>query len=281
ENTFLLQYYNLDATGWGSPFLLVPEATNVDAETLQKLATAKKEDYYLSHSSPLGVPFSNFRKSSSETQRKHRISKHRPGSPCYKKFLVSNTEFTDKAICTASRQYQKLKIEQLTNTIADKIILEEEITKVTEKDCLCEGLGAPALIKNETKLSHNLSAVTICPGPNLAYFSETHTLKQMVDHIYGRQNILNNLKRPNLFVNELQLYVDYIKEEFEKNLTRLSEKKASYFQTFKKNLIEGITYYEGLFAKIMASDTNFQRNNLQLLQIIKESLTELNPVANV
>ena len=91
ENNFLLEYYNLDSTGWGSPFLLVPEATNVDNETLQKLVNAKKEDYYLSNSSPLGVPFNNFRKSSSETQRKTRISKNKPGSPCYKKFLVSNT----------------------------------------------------------------------------------------------------------------------------------------------------------------------------------------------
>ena len=31
ENSFLIDYYNLDSTGWGSPFLLVPEATNVDS----------------------------------------------------------------------------------------------------------------------------------------------------------------------------------------------------------------------------------------------------------
>jgi hypothetical protein len=37
ENSFLIDYYNLDSTGWGSPFLLVPEATNVDDETLNKL----------------------------------------------------------------------------------------------------------------------------------------------------------------------------------------------------------------------------------------------------
>ncbi|HWL00573.1 MAG TPA: hypothetical protein VNQ55_11520, partial [Parapedobacter sp.] len=30
EDRFLLDYYQLDGTGWGSPFLLVPEATNVD-----------------------------------------------------------------------------------------------------------------------------------------------------------------------------------------------------------------------------------------------------------
>lgn len=117
EHQFLLSYFELDGVGWGSPFLLVPEATNVDDETLQKLATAVKEDYYLSYASPLGVPFNNFRKSSGEAQRKERIVKNRPGSPCYKKLLSSNTEFTEKIICTSSRQYQNLKIK------TDKITL--------------------------------------------------------------------------------------------------------------------------------------------------------------
>ncbi|HQV01222.1 MAG TPA: hypothetical protein PLO59_08685, partial [Bacteroidia bacterium] len=109
ENKFLFEHYQIDGTGWGSPFLLVPEATNVDADTLQQLAQARKEDYYMSYASPLGIPFNNFRKSTSEQQRLKRIQKGRPGSPCYKKFLVTNTEFTERPICTASRQYQHLK----------------------------------------------------------------------------------------------------------------------------------------------------------------------------
>src|SRR5690606_11081420 len=73
EDRFLLDYYGLDGTGWGSPFLLVPEATNVDDDTLGKLATAAPDDFYLSDASPLGVPFHNFRPSSSEEQRKQRV----------------------------------------------------------------------------------------------------------------------------------------------------------------------------------------------------------------
>src|SRR5690606_15739944 len=57
EDRFLLDYYQLDGTGWGSPFLLVPEATNVDEDTLGKLAKARADDFYLSDGSPLGVPF--------------------------------------------------------------------------------------------------------------------------------------------------------------------------------------------------------------------------------
>jgi len=272
ENNLLTEYYHIDSTGWGSPFLLVPEVTNVDEDTLNKLSHAQKQDFYLSDSSPLGVPFHNFRLSSSETQRKERIAKNRPGSPCYKKFLTFSKEFTDKPICTASRQYQKLKIDALKKSCSDEATLQAEIAKLIEKDCLCEGLGVSALLKNKAKIVHKLSAVTICPGPNLAYFSGVFTLKEMVDHIYGRLNLLNNLIRPNLFVNELQLYVDYIKREFEKSRNDLTAKKEDYFQTFKNNLVDGIQYYESLFSKIAKSDTDFQKNNLKLLKDIKESL---------
>ena len=42
EDNFLLEHYDLDGTGWASPFLLVPEATNVDDATLKKMANAQK-----------------------------------------------------------------------------------------------------------------------------------------------------------------------------------------------------------------------------------------------
>lgn len=256
EDRFLLEYYNLNGTGWGSPFLLVPEVTNVDDHTLNELAHAKKEDYYLSHASPLGIPFNNFRRSSSETQRKMRIEKGRPGSPCYKKFLSSNTEFTPEPICTASREYQNLKIKQLrtqakeNTTIEDTLVSERLLVKqlidVMEKDCLCEGLAVPALIKNNLPLPHNLSAVTICPGPNLAYFSGTFSLHEMTDHIYGRKNILNTVPRPHMFINELVLYIDYLKKEFAGKTNQLSSREITYFQNFRENLYNGIEYYKAI-----------------------------------
>lgn len=275
ENNFLLNYYNLDSIGWGSPFLLVPETTNVDSETLEKLSKAKKTDYYLSDASPLGVPFNNFKLSSSEEQRTQRINKNRPGSPCYKKFLSNNTEFTDRVICTASRQYQDLKIKQLKSTITDKSILDKHIEKVMEKDCLCEGLGASALLVNNAKLPHKLKAVTICPGPNLAYFSGVFTFKQMIDHIYGRTNLLNELFRPNCFINELELYIDYIKKEFEKFIIGLSHRNSSYFNQFKKNLNDGIDYYQNLYLKVKEAETLFPTSNIDLLQNLQQNINRL------
>ena len=271
ENKFLLEYYNLDATGWGSPFLLVPEATNVDEETLNDLCNASPSDYYLSHASPLGVPFNNFKRSSSEKQRKQRIEKGRPGSPCYKKFLAFNTEFTDKPICTASRQYQNLKINQLQAAALPEEKLKEETEKVLEKDCLCEGLAVPALIKNKRTLPHNLSAVSICPGPNLAYFSGIFSLHEMVDHIYGRRNILNDHKRPSVFLKELRLYADYLQKEMGKTMENISSKQQKYFADFKSNLLKGIEYYTDLIPK-MKTETGAYLNNMveELNQVKKE-----------
>lgn len=266
EHQFLLDYYGVDRAGWGSPFLLVPEATNVDARTLQQLATAQPSDYFLSNASPLGVPFNNFRPSSSEAQRKQRIVQGRPGSPCYKKYLSSNTEFTDKPICTASRLYQKLKINELSKRDDDQAKKEMEL--VLEKDCLCEGLVAPALIKNDLPPSHNLTAVTICPGPNLAYFSGVFSLQQMIGHIYGRTNLLNGEPRPNMFVNELQMYVDYLGKQVTGMPAIPTSKQVRQLLLFRKNLLAGIVYYEKLLTKMTnwdASDLGTMRQQLDYI----------------
>ncbi|HLF32637.1 MAG TPA: hypothetical protein VI583_00275, partial [Cyclobacteriaceae bacterium] len=37
EHEFLREFYEVDSVGWGSPFLLVPEVTNVDKDTLKLL----------------------------------------------------------------------------------------------------------------------------------------------------------------------------------------------------------------------------------------------------
>lgn len=279
EDQFLRTFYDLNATGWGSPFLLVPESTCVDNGTLQKLSEAKQEDYYLSYSSPLGVPFNNFRPSSSEEQRKHRIAKKRPGSPCYLKFLSFNTEFTEKPICVASREYQNLKIKQAQETVKDPDELHSEIAKITEKDCLCEGLGTSARLAYSGRLSHGLKAVAICPGPNLAYFSGIFSLKEMVDHIYGRRNILNSLYRPHMFINELKLYVDYLKREVEDALKNNNQKRKASLLNFKANLLQGIAYYHKDIAPHFTQIKEAKQEFIQQLAGFKASLDLIQWVA--
>ncbi len=250
ENAFLLEHYKMDNTGWGSPFLLVPEATNVDNDTLNSLKSADKDDYYLSNSSPLGILFNSFKGSSSEKLRDERIKRGRPGSPCTKKYLVSNTEFTEQPICTASRAYQHLKIKQLQTLDIPAEELQKQVDAVTEKVCLCEGLCASAYIKNGISKTKENKAVSICPGPNLTYFSGSYTLDEMVGHIYGWVDLLKDVERPHVFINELNLYIDYFQKELNTHLKNLSEKKQKYLQKFRGELESGIAYYRQLFPQL-------------------------------
>ena len=270
EHKFLMDHYQMDGTGWGSPFLLVPETTNVDNITLQELATAKQEDYFLSEASPLGVPFNNFRKSTSQDQQLERIGKGRPGSPCYKKYLAFNTEFTEKPICTASREYQNYKLKQLLEEDLPTHEFDQAYQKVIEKECLCEGLGAAVLIKDNINIAHNLSAVAICPGPNLAYFSGIFSLADMISHIYGRINILNSLYRPHMFINELVMYVDYLQKEIRNTVQPASVKQHRYLQNFKTNLMSGIAYYRSLLGQLKQAAVNMEQELNELEQKLLE-----------
>ncbi|MEJ8800801.1 hypothetical protein [Pontibacter sp. H249] len=244
EQTFLLEHYGADATGWGTPFLLVPEASTVDEPTLQQLSAAKAEDLFLSPISPLGVPFNSMRNTSNELLKKERADKGKPGSPCVKKHLVSNTEFTDEAICTASRKYQRRKLEQLQAQDLDPITYFTEETKILAKECLCEGLANSAIQLYNISKKAATKAISICPGPNLAYFSGVFKLQEMVDHIYGRFNALNSTYRPHMFVNELRMYVDYWQKKKEEQLDTLTDKQYKYLQNFWDNLQQGIQYYK-------------------------------------
>ncbi|PSL27344.1 hypothetical protein [Dyadobacter jiangsuensis] len=273
ENAFLLEHYGIEATGWGSPFLLVPEVTNVDKATLNELANADGDAYYVSDSSPLGVLFNNFKKSTAEKQRLERIAKGRPGSPCNKRYLVSNTEFTSEPVCTASREYQNLKIKQLLALDPQPADLQMQINAVTEKLCLCEGLSTAALIKNNLIKPRENSAVAICPGPNLAWFSGIYSLDEMVGHIYGKIDLLAKHLRPNMFINELNLYVDYLKKDVERHAAALNDKKAKYFSKFRANLIEGINYYKKLIPEITNQTVAYRQEMMAQLEAIEARLS--------
>lgn len=250
EHNFLLQHYQLDATGWGSPFLLVPEVTNVDANTLTQLTGATEQDFYLSDASPLGIRFNHFRNSTVEQQRMERIEKGRPGSPCTKKYLCNNTEFTEQAICTASREYQHLKIKSLQTAGLTADEYEKQFNEVTGKICLCEGLCSSNYLKYNILKPKENKAVAICPGPNLAYFSDVYAFDEMVGHIYGKINLLEQVERPHVFIKELNLYIDYLQEDIKKQVLNFSDKKIRQLNGFKLQLTEGINYYKNLFSQM-------------------------------
>lgn len=235
----LLQDFGMDATGWGSPFLLVPEATTVDRTTRTLLENAKEEDLYLSGVSPLGVPFNNVRNTGSKKWHQERIDKGKPGSPCPKGFLEANTEFTKNPICTASNQYQLLKLDQINRSEADEAEKERQREKVLDKACLCDHLGNGALITLGI-LDEQRAPQAICPGPNIAWFDGEYSLREMIDHIYGRSESLVPTERPHMFAKELVMYVDYFED-----LAQQSDGSAGEIKKlgrFKKNLEAGMAY---------------------------------------
>ena len=251
EHDFLLSNYNADSVGWGSPFLLVPEATSLDQETRNLLTKAKEEDYYLSNMSPLGVPFNTIRGTSNDEIKDVNISNQKFGSSCPKKFLALSKEFTPKGTCTASKKYQDIKLNELeTNKLnfTDKQY-EKSKKNITDKSCLCVGLANSAYLEQGLPIKGEKQGVVVCPGPNLSFFDKEVSLSEMVRHIYGYENVLQDDRRPHLFINELKLYVDYFKNEIVEFSEEITKSQVKKWESFKGNLLKGIAYYEELFAE--------------------------------
>ncbi|MCG8749210.1 hypothetical protein [Tenacibaculum finnmarkense] len=247
EHQFLLNYYNIDSVGWGTPFLLIPEATTVDKNTLNKLIKATEKDVYLSDISPLGVPFYNLKGNTKDLEKQSFIDKGRPGSACPKKFIALNKEFNEKGVCTASRQFQHLKIKELTAKNLSKEAYYKEYSKIIAKSCTCVGLGTSALLAYGLDTKTEGAGVSVCPSPNIAYFSKKMSLKEITKTIYGQSASVTSLERPNLFIKELTIYIDYLKDKLKETTAEASPKEIKYLKTFVKNLKEGLLYYKNLF----------------------------------
>ena len=262
EHEFLLDQYALESVGWGSPFLLVPEATSVDVNTRVLLAKSKEDDFYLSHISPLGVPFNTVKGTTNEFLKQQRIDNNKAGSSCPKKLLALGKDYDPQGMCTASKKYQDIKLEELDAkkdnlSVADFKKLKN---KITEKSCLCVGLANASYLENNIKIKGQDQGIVICPGPNLAYFDHEVSLSNMVKHIYGNANVMHDQNRPHVFVNELKLYVDYLKQELD-NANDITAAQIKKWELFKSNLLGGIAYYQDLL-----SNTAYFKNTKVAIQ---------------
>ncbi len=268
EHNFLINYYKLDTVGWGTPFLLVPEATTVDAKTRKQLQAAKENDLYLSGISPLGVPFNNLRNSSKDIEKFEKIAEGKPGSPCPRKFLALSDEYGTQGVCTASRLYQKNKIDE--QGISDKI---------TEKACLCMGLAATAVINYEVQTRES-KGVSICIGPNMAYFDKELTLEDMSYHIYTGNDDVVRSDRPNMFVNELGMYLSYLADKIEEHKENWGRKSAKYLNAFTLNMNDGISYYNELFSSVGDTFSSVKDSAFDSLNEAKERMRKMGEEIN-
>ncbi|MDR0194936.1 MAG: hypothetical protein LBI73_07405 [Myroides sp.] len=274
EHQFLLDYYNVDSVGWGSPFLLVPEATSVDTTTRELLAKSKEEDLYLSNISPLGVPFNSIKGTTNEFLKADRISKNKAGSSCPRKYLALNKSHDNEGLCTASRKYQTIELETLMNQ-KETMSSEEynqKYSQITEKACLCIGLANASYLDLNLPIKGEAQGVAICPGPNIAYFTKEVSLKRMVNHIYGRDNVIETSERPHFFIKELRMYLDHYKKEKEAIALEQSAVKSKKLLKTKENLLAGISYYKTLFSK---DDNYFSNEKQSILNELTASELEL------
>jgi hypothetical protein len=237
ENRRMLEYYKVYGTGWGSAFLMVPEACLLDDYTLEILRDAKREDLYLSDASPIGVPFNNTTRSTANVQRVKNIEAGSSGFPCVNGFLRLNTEFTEEPICTASIQYQKLKIAQIQGSDLSPEEKQNAIKKVQAKECICSHLGNPIRIAFGI-VEASKAPVSVCPGPTLAYFKGPYSLVQMMAHIYGDGPSLVPSDRPHLFAEEIRLYTEW----FIKESKEATPEYAKWLHQAALNLYDNMDY---------------------------------------
>ena len=106
----------------------------------------------------------------------------------------------------------------------------------------------------------------------MAYFTKETTLKEMVGHIYGRNNVISCSNRPHMFIKELAMYVDYFNERVAEVNDSYNLKQEKYLNAFKNNLNDGIAYYQNLFS-------TFESNKDRLLQDLNSLKEELFNIA--
>jgi hypothetical protein len=103
-------------------------------------------------------------------------------------------------------------------------------------------------------------------------FSRVATLKEMVGHIYGRTSLLNGSARPHMFLRELALYVDYLRNELAQEKIGVAGHPPGYFAEFAANLLSGIDYYRGVGKCLAGANHNHFIDQLDILQGEVQSL---------
>ena len=134
--------------------------------------------------------------------------------------------------------------------------------------------SAFSFLENDIKIKGQAQGVIICPGPNMAYFDHEVSLSKMMQHINGKVSVLGDENRPNLYVKELKMYLDYLKNEIESFSNELTVGQIKKWHAFKNNLIGGISYYEDLFSN-HSFFNNTKKEILNQFEAYKKELVKI------
>lgn len=244
EHRLLHEIYGVDSVGWASPFLLVPEVCRIDDETLFGLAGATGQGVALTRASPLGVRFWQLQSCGSERARRDRMSRDRPGSACPKGFVALGTDAKGRPECPASRSYQRSRLIALgEDTSVDDATRAREIERITSPTCICHDLGGSL---TRSLGIEDRSTPCVCPGPNIVHFDRVMTLDEMVDHIYGRGDVLTARSRPHVLCAEISLYIAFLREQWALARHGAADLDAKAWAAMKAGLRDGIAAYREL-----------------------------------
>ena len=83
-----------------------------------------------------------------------------------------------------------------------------------------------------------------------------------------------------MFVKELQIYVDYLKQKIEE-ISKPNDKQLKYFHTFQNNLNLGIEYYRKLLANFMYKLGGIKSIILEDLKNLEKELNKISLKLNL
>jgi hypothetical protein len=78
-----------------------------------------------------------------------------------------------------------------------------------------------------------------------------------------------------MFIKELSLYVDYLRESFEETPDQPDEKQLAYLESFRQNLYEGIEYYKTLFSGLEDTFLSVKEESLEALDAYRTELENM------
>ena len=78
-----------------------------------------------------------------------------------------------------------------------------------------------------------------------------------------------------MFIKELDLYINFLKDKIDDSPKPISEKELKYFLMFQKNMQDAIDYYKHLFPEIMVKDEENKIDLLSKLAILEKELNSI------
>jgi len=204
------------------------------------------------------------------------IAEGKPGSGCPNGNAAVHKDEHGKPICAASRRFQKKALDELNLRILEPEAYEKEFNAITEPACICNSLTTAAMHAHGIEPEKAQGPeVAVCPGPAMAYFSEKVSLKRMVSHIYGKESVIKRTDRPNMFVKELSLYVDYLKDQLSEATKPFDKKQISYFKVYQENMQQGIDYYKTLVGEFKGKLEDLKQNFLSDIERFENEMNKL------